>query len=99
MDIRRTVEEFCGLTEPTCYNCGKHLDENDDILVLHTHEDAKPAVYEWVAGSVPDKLYRKVKEFETEKDHKYFFCSQDCYSYYLKKIGFDFKGTFVKKEV
>ena len=95
--IPYTVEELC-VSEPHCHNCGKVLDENDDILVLYTHEDAKPAVYEWVAGSVPDKLYRKVKEFETEKDHKYFFCSQDCYLDYLKKFGFNFKGGFVRKE-
>lgn len=92
MDIRRTVEEFCGLTEPTCYNCGKHLDENDDILVLHTHEDAKPAEYRLEASLVPDKLYRRVREAEPEKDHRYFFCSRDCCSEYLKKRGFNFEG-------
>jgi len=97
--IPYTVEEFCGVPDPHCHNCGKVLDENDDIVVLHTHEDAKPAEYELEASLAPDKLYRRVREAEPEKDHRYFFCSQDCYSYYLKKFGFDFKGTFVKKEV
>ena len=92
-----TIEEICEV-DPHCHNCGKVLDENDNIFVLHTHEDAKPAVYEWVGNSESDKLYRKVKEAEPEKDHKYFFCSQDCYLDYLKKFGFNFKGGFVRKE-
>ena len=91
--IPYTVELFFGEIEPHCCNCLKVLDENDDILVLHTHEDAKPAEYKLEASLVPDKLYRRVKEAEPEKEHRYFFCSRDCYSEYLEKHGFNFKGT------
>ncbi len=76
--IPYTIEEFfClsygGAVELICYNCGKSLENYDDILVLHTHEDAKPAEYELEASLAPDKLYRKVKEAEPEKEHRYFF--------------------------
>lgn len=91
--IPYTVEDFLGEVEPHCCNCLKVLDENDDILVLRTHEDAKPAEYKLEASLAPDKVYRKIKEEEPEKDHRYFFCSRHCYSEYLEKHGFAFKGT------
>lgn len=83
-----TIEAVCEV-DPHCHNCGKALDECDegeDIFVLHTHENAKPAEYKLETSLLPDELYRKVKEAEPEKDHKYFFCSRSCYVAYVKRV-------------
>jgi len=100
--IPYTVEEATGYVSPTCLYCGKPLNELDEdlqIVAIYTREDPKPTKYEFAGYRNGEEIYRKIREEEPEKIHKYFFCSIDCYYVFLDLYGFAFKGTLMRIEV